>query len=105
MFAKNSILRVPVREVSRQEAQLTAQSLLVKPAVALWMPGHEVRDNARKIHLGVLDGPIFCGTGLDLYYDRTVEREWLNQADPDNILCKRCRASAVKFLEAQNADD
>lgn len=52
-----------------------------------------------KIHLAKPDScEVFCGSKQTLFEINQVGIDWVNQADPRNELCQRCKKSAGKYL-------
>ena len=70
------------------------------PVLFTYVTTHENSNNGgRKIHITELGtGVALCGYA-DLHSPTTeVNKDWLKQADPDEIVCKRCRKIANKLL-------
>lgn len=73
---------------------------LLCPVLFTYVTTHENSSNGgRKIHITELGtGVALCGYD-DLHSPTTeVNKDWLKQADPDEIVCKRCRKIANKLL-------
>lgn len=60
----------------------------------------EAEGFGRKTHLGTVEPhKIFCGLGEKLFsIPQGVDKEWIEQPDPDGELCSRCKKSALKML-------
>jgi len=52
-----------------------------------------------KLHLSAPDtGRTFCGASNILFHINSGDLEWVTQADLEGQLCKRCKNSAIKYL-------
>ena len=57
----------------------------------------------RKLHIYDYDsGKCLCGCQAPGTCTlQQVDKEWLSQPDPDNVVCKKCKKKALKLLEQE----
>lgn len=53
----------------------------------------------RKIHISNGCGKSLCGYSNLYYPSLQVTKEWLEQPDPDNELCQKCKKSALRLFK------
>lgn len=57
-----------------------------------------------KVHITNDAGKILCGAN-PAFASGTGERatfKWINQPDPDECMCKKCKSIAIKWYQTQN---
>lgn len=86
-------------QVTAQLAQLEERAKQSEPELNIMVHGHNVSYGTSKTHL-MHDGSksILCGTSAILYAVNNANKEWVEQPDPDNILCKKCKRIALKYF-------
>lgn len=88
-------------QVTAQLAQLEERAKQTEPELNIMVHGHNVNYRASKTHLKHEESKsILCGTSAILYVVNNANKEWIEQPDPDNILCKKCCSIALKHFNS-----
>jgi hypothetical protein len=61
-----------------------------------------IEGGGRKVHIGRDNFATLCGKNKNLFRSvgGEINKEWINQPDPDGELCKDCKKKALKLLES-----